>query len=316
LVGVQDNADNFFEYAAAGVGRTLLDVGTGIGDTAVAMFNDPDSTLRGFAKAPINFGPEAFNGAVGLAKTVLDGWSLLAESTVAPEGFFSGFRETDPYQIDLLAPYANQAEAGGAFLAELGMGAGVAKYGNYGFTIEDIGATGAGARQMGAVGARFGKFVNLSTREDFLAASLNPEANTTYRFDGFKYTTDSLGRPISSEGRLGYSPGNRFSTLDAAIGRSGNVGDVGFHLGADRFGFQGGPLNVVPGNANLNSSAYKAFENELAGYVSEGKRVNASFNAVYNRSNTSVRPDAFVVRYRVGNGPLQQTRFKIGRAHV
>lgn len=131
LVGVQDNADNFFEYAAAGIGRTLLDVGTGIGDTVVAMVNDPRSTFAGVGKGVVNFGPEAFNSAVNLAKTSLDGWTLLAEAAGAPEGFFSGFRETDAYNIGLLSPYANQAEAGGAFLANIGMGVGAAKYGAY-----------------------------------------------------------------------------------------------------------------------------------------------------------------------------------------
>jgi hypothetical protein len=194
-------------------------------------------------------------------------------------------------------------------LANLGLGVGLAKFGKYGVSIDDIGASGLGARQGGAIGLRFGKFVDLGSREDFIAASLNPEANTTYRFDGFKYTTDGLARPLSVEGRLGYNPGNRFAGVDTAIGKTGNPGDVGFHLGADRFGIQGGPLNVVPGNANLNSSAYKAFENQLSGYVAEGRRVNASFNAVYNRGNTSVRPDAFVVRYRVGNGGWEQRRF-------
>ena len=32
----------------------------------------------------------------------------------------------------------------------------------------------------------------------------------------------------------------------------GDPDDVGFHLGADRFGIQGGPLNVVLGNGVLN----------------------------------------------------------------
>jgi hypothetical protein len=59
---------------------------------------------------------------------------------------------------------------------------------------------------------------------------------------------------------------------------------------------------VVPGNANLNATLYSSLENELAGYVAEGKRVNASFNAVYNKGNVSVRPDAFVVRYQVDGG--------------
>jgi len=301
---------SFLKYAGAGLMRTLGGIGYSAADTAVAVVNDPGSALKGGGKAIVNFGPEAFNGLTNLTKTAFDGLTLIAEATVAPAGAFDDFRATTPYNIDLLLPYQNQAEMGGALLANFAAGVGLAKYGSYGLAIEDIGGSGKLTSQMGAVGVRFGKFVTLSSREEFLIASLNAEANTTYKFGGFSYTTDNIGRALVSEGRLMLNPGNRFPYYDSAIGRSGDVGDIGFHLGADRFGFQGGPLNVVPGNGNLNAGAYRAIENRLAGYVSNGKQVNASFRAIYSSSNVTSRPDAFIVRYQVDGGKWIRQGFK------
>lgn len=94
------------------------------------MYRDPGSTLRGVGQAAVNFGPESFNALTNLTKTSLNGWTMLAEATIAPQSAFAGFRDSDPYNIELLAPYSNRAEAGGAFLTNVGLGVGLAKYGN------------------------------------------------------------------------------------------------------------------------------------------------------------------------------------------
>lgn len=132
--GVQDNAvsqGSFLEYAGAGIMQKLADFGYGTAETAVAMYNDPGSAAAGAGKAIVNFGPQFFNGVTDLAKTSLDGLTLLAEQTpFVPDGEFSGFRSTDPYNIPLLAPYTNQAEVGGAVLANLAIGGALGEFGD------------------------------------------------------------------------------------------------------------------------------------------------------------------------------------------
>lgn len=141
----------------------------------------------------------------------------------------------------------------------------------------------------------------------------NPDANTTYRFEGFEYTADSLGRAASSSGTLDLDAGTKRFWDDYKIGTEGQAlgysDDIGFHLGGHQFGFRGGPLNVVPDNSNLNLSAYKILENQLRSYVEQGKRVTANFGAVYLPSNTTIRPDQFVGNYRLNGGPIRTERF-------
>ena len=133
--GMQDRAvagGSFLGYAGAGGMRLLGDVGYGVFETGASMLNDPRSGFAGFGKGLLNFGPEAFNAGVNIAKTSLDGLTLLAETApFVPGGYFEGFRQTDPYNIGLLAPYSNSAEVGGAFLANVGLGVGAARYGAY-----------------------------------------------------------------------------------------------------------------------------------------------------------------------------------------
>jgi DNA/RNA non-specific endonuclease len=118
-----------------------------------------------------------------------------------------------------------------------------------------------------------------------------------------------LGRGVSSSGelRLG-GGGNRFHD-DYKIGHQGQPGDIGFHAGADRFGFQGGPLNLSPGNRSLNGNEYARFEDKLNGLLKEGKRVDAEFRSVFNPGNTTARPDKYEVIYRVDGGPPRTKTF-------
>lgn len=133
---VQDNAvsqRSFLKYAGAGIMRTLADVGYGVAQTAVAMYNQPGSAMEGAGKAIVNFGPSAFNAATDLAKESANGLTLLAEQTpFVPSGEFAGFRTSEPYNIPLLAPYSNQAEVGGAFLANIALAGAADAFGDVG----------------------------------------------------------------------------------------------------------------------------------------------------------------------------------------
>ena len=120
----------FLGYAGAAVMEKLGDVGYSAAEMGVAIYKDPKAGLTGAGKGVVNFGPEAFNGAVNLTKTSLDGLTLIAESAGVPQGTFAGFRETQPYNITPLMEYNGKAEQGGAILANIAIGAAVTKYGS------------------------------------------------------------------------------------------------------------------------------------------------------------------------------------------
>ncbi|WP_240920922.1 DNA/RNA non-specific endonuclease [Pseudoalteromonas sp. Z9A5] len=123
------------------------------------------------------------------------------------------------------------------------------------------------------------------------------------------YKTDDLGRGVSSSGKLRLNAGgNRFYD-DRKIGHQGNTDDIAFHAGADQFGFQGGALNLSPGNKFLNNKEYAAFERELKGHLQQGGSVYADFKTVFNAGNSTVRPDKYVVKYRLDNGEWQKRIF-------
>lgn len=181
--GLQDDAaasGSFLKYAGAGMMGWLGDVGYSAAEMGAAMYDRPGSATLGALKAAtLNFGPDAFNGLTNLTKTSLNGFSLLAESTFAPEGTFAGFRDSDPYNISLLAPYANQAEGGGALLANLGMGVGLAKYGGYNVRSPII---PVGAGELGSMGIKGfqAPFIapELSISDDLFAAAAGPNGKT------------------------------------------------------------------------------------------------------------------------------------------
>jgi hypothetical protein len=148
------SAGSFLRYLTGQAMHTLGNVGYSLADKSVAVYNNPEQSVVGGLKSIVNFGPEAFNGATNLVKASLNGYSLLAERLGAGEGAFAGFRETDAYNVAPLLGYGSQAQAGGALLAQAGLGLGLAKYGGYGIAFEDIAATGPGAAQAGAIRIR------------------------------------------------------------------------------------------------------------------------------------------------------------------
>jgi hypothetical protein len=151
--------------------------------------------------------------------------------------------------------------------------------------------------------------VRLESRADFRAVSKNPQPNTTYEFDGISYRTDELGRGVSSSGQLRLGAGgNRFYD-DRLIGHQGIKDDIAFHAGADEFGFQGGALNLSPGNKSLNIKEYRAFERDLKSRLQSGSRVEADFQRTFNPGNTSVRPDKYTVEYKIDDGRWRTRTF-------
>jgi hypothetical protein len=125
------SAGSFLRYLTGQAMHTLGNVGYSLADQSVAVYNNPEQSVVGGLKSIVNFGPEAFNGVTNLVKTSLSGYSLLAERLGAGEGAFAGFRQAGAYNTTPLFGYDNQAQAGGALLTQVALGAGLTKYGNY-----------------------------------------------------------------------------------------------------------------------------------------------------------------------------------------
>jgi hypothetical protein len=128
---------------------------------------------------------------------------------------------------------------------------------------------------------------------------------------------DNLGRGVNTSGELTLgNGGNRFYD-DRLIGYPHNPdalpGDIGFHAGADQFGFPGGQLNIFPGNSGLNSAsgAYGSFErNVLRPLVADpANTVQAQFSRIFYDGNLTTRPDELQIIYNVNNRPPVTTTF-------
>lgn len=237
--GVQDRAvesGSPLAYMGAGLMSELGDIGYSLAGMASAVVTDPGEAGVGAAKSIGNFGPEAFNSAVGTTKMVLDGYTQLAELAGVEAGTFEGFRSTDPYTITPLMEYDNEAQAGGALLGSGLIGGGVSKFGRYGVEIEDIGSVTRGPMggQAGAINLRFIGPNDASTRsvlrtdvQSQLDALPNGQGNDYYvrqRVDGqFSVVRNDLElQPlrVTDEGNL-YSPVS-VGRVDVATNARGN----------------------------------------------------------------------------------------------
>jgi hypothetical protein len=88
-LSAQDNAvaqGNPIKYFGAELMRSLGNIGYGIAEMGVGLWENPGDGVTGTAKAVANFGPETFNFGVNTLKTVLDGYTLLAETAGLQEG--------------------------------------------------------------------------------------------------------------------------------------------------------------------------------------------------------------------------------------
>ncbi|WLG89155.1 hemagglutinin repeat-containing protein [Pseudomonas cucumis] len=127
-----------------------------------------------------------------------------------------------------------------------------------------------------------------------------PQPNTIYKVDGNKvYQTDSLGRVEKVEADLSGIVRDRNKYQQCQTGKCGLDADEGGHLIASIMDGPGERINMVPMDGNLNKGAWKKMENIWAKAVDEGKSVKVEIQPVYG--GAGVRPDSFVVTYRIGN---------------
>ena len=120
--------------------------------------------------------------------------------------------------------------------------------------------------------------------------------NAVYEKNGYVYHTDDQRRPISVQGKLKLEPGDR-SPQQTEIGHQGRETDHGGHLIATRFDGPPDGFNIVPQDASLNWSLWKAMENEWARALRNGKPVEVDIGVTYG--DNSMRPKRFVVKYKI-----------------
>ena len=140
------------------------------------------------------------------------------------------------------------------------------------------------------------------------------EPNCKYEINGYKYTTDEIGRIISAEGYLHLKDREGRLPIKDSIEEIGKgdqrEGDDKGHLIGDQFDGSNGLENMIPQDADINRNDFKNFENELAGEVKNGKTVYCKVEPIYD--GDSRRPSAIVVTYRI-DGEVNTKVFPNGR---
>ncbi|MDA1663558.1 DNA/RNA non-specific endonuclease [Bacillus cereus group sp. TH153LC] len=127
--------------------------------------------------------------------------------------------------------------------------------------------------------------------------------------DGYKYTTDELGRIVDVEaGELILQKGKRNTGMQVAAGREDRLpDDDGGHLIGTQFHGSGDIDNLVAQNKQINRSGgewynmEKEWANALGG--KPPKKVSVKIEPVY--SGQSMRPNSFMVEYQIqGKKPV------------
>ncbi|WP_234265185.1 DNA/RNA non-specific endonuclease [Hydrogenophaga sp. NFH-34] len=127
----------------------------------------------------------------------------------------------------------------------------------------------------------------------------NLSPNAAYVLDnGHAFVTDAGGRVKEVTGDLSLNKMDRNQYQQGCAGASGCAGDDGGHLIASALGGAGDRVNIVPQASTLNRGEWKAMENELAGYLKEGKNVNVKIEVEYPAGG-GVRPNKFEVTINV-----------------
>ena len=154
---------------------------------------------------------------------------------------------------------------------------------------------------------KFGENINPEYIKDNKEADKKLIANETtglkpdirYESNGYKYTTDELGRiKTATANELRLEEGSRNSTDQVkAGGEDRRANDDGGHLFARIFGGSGRIDNIVAMDRNVNRGEYKAIENQLAAALSDGKDV--SMNVKLEYIGESQRPSKIIVKYSI-----------------
>lgn len=311
------------EGVVEGVGGAVKGIGSLVGDTY--KFATDSHYRDGVVKAvehgvtyaaehPVAAAEEVGSVGKALATSIYQGGVQAAKHGDLAEYIGKGVGQVGlAVATTVFAPEADAGEAAG--LAGDAAG-GVSRTAG---VLEDAGGGTAGAvedtagdaaKAAGDAGAGESRVVQLHSLDEFKAAHA---PDTTYKFDGYSFTTDAQGRPIRAEGEVRLSAAGRDPDLQRGIGNGPDAADtdVGFHLIADQFNGPSGRLNIVPANgkpipgdveSNLNGGAYKTdFEHPVKKLLEQGRKVEVKVEPEY-KGDSSVRPDRIRASYRVDGG--------------
>ena len=147
------------------------------------------------------------------------------------------------------------------------------------------------------------EIINLDKR---IPRDVSKIKNNVFEINGYKYTTDKLGRPISAEGNLKLDPSSRdLNAQKRAGGKDRLKTDDGGHPIGSQFGGAGDRF-LIAQDATLNRGPYKALENKWASAVKNGDKVFVKVDMSY--PGKSMRPDSIRVNYSI-NGEKFKTTF-------
>ena len=110
--------------------------------------------------------------------------------------------------------------------------------------------------------------------------------------------TDSQARIISAEAKdLQYKGGKRDYYRKDTPGKE--TGDHSGHLIGDMFGGSGNYDNLISMKGRVNLSDFKKLENLWKKAIESDKKVSVKIEIEY--IGTEVRPDKFIVTYKIGD---------------
>lgn len=146
--------------------------------------------------------------------------------------------------------------------------------------------------------------INLDKR---IPQDVSKGKNPVSEVNGYKYTTDKLGRTVSAEGDLKLKPetGRNKKLQKEAGGKDRLKTDDGGHLIGRQFGGEG-KLDLVAQDSILNKGPYNRLESKWADAIRSGDKVAVKIDAKY--SGNSMRPDSFKVNYSI-NGEKFKASF-------
>ena len=116
--------------------------------------------------------------------------------------------------------------------------------------------------------------------------------------NGYKYTTDEIGRINNTSGELNLGQGTRNSYAQRTVGGADRLPtDDGGHLIASQFNGSGQIDNLIPQNSGINRAGGEWYnmEKTWSDALKSGSKVEVNIKSNYNLN--SVRPDNFNVEY-------------------
>ena len=147
------------------------------------------------------------------------------------------------------------------------------------------------------------KQVNLDQR---IPCDVSKVKSGVTEINGYKYTTDKLGRTVSAEGELKLKPETKRNQKwqSEAGGKDRLKTDDGGHPIGRQFGGEG-KLDLVAQDSILNRGPYNNLESKWADALRNGDKVSVKVDMRY--PGNSMRPDSFRVNYSINGEKFKKT---------